>query len=166
LASTVVIDVSSQPERFVDARDWLLCRSGSQLFALSFADVIETMRALPVKAIAGAPAFVRGLSIIRGRPVPVIDIGRLLDTDAAECRRFVTLRAGSRTVAVATDEVVGVRAAASAAALDRLPPLLGGALDSIVAVGSLDADLLLCLQTARLVPPEVVERLDAERADA
>jgi purine-binding chemotaxis protein CheW len=37
------------------------------------------MRPLPIKPIAGTPGFVRGVSIIRGAPTPVIDLKALLD---------------------------------------------------------------------------------------
>jgi hypothetical protein len=45
---------------------WLLCRAGNLLCALPIEHVIEIMRPLPVEQIAGAPHYVRGLSIIRG----------------------------------------------------------------------------------------------------
>ena len=71
---------------------WLLCRAGSHCFALPMPHVIEIMRMLPIKSLVGAPPQVRGLCIIRGTPVPVIDAGLLFDEQGSSCERLVTVR--------------------------------------------------------------------------
>ncbi len=77
----------------------LLCRVRSWFCALPVVHVEETMRPLPIGPLAGAPDFVAGLSIIRGRPTPVVDTGALLGArDAATPRRLVVLRLGERRV--------------------------------------------------------------------
>ncbi|HZL19784.1 MAG TPA: chemotaxis protein CheW [Polyangia bacterium] len=134
----------------------LLCRVRSWFCALPVAHVEETMRPLPVGPLAAAPAFVTGLSIIRGRPTPVVDTGALLGArDEAHPRRLVVLRLGERRVALAVEEVLGVRAL-SGATLHRLPPLLSEAgRDAVSAIGALDDALLLALDAGRLVPQAV-----------
>src|ERR1700704_3300860 len=52
---------------------WLLCRAGMHLCAMPLAHVIATMRVLPIEAVSGAPSYVRGLCVIRGAPVAVVD---------------------------------------------------------------------------------------------
>jgi len=148
----------------------LVCRVGSRLCALPVEHVIETMRPLPVEPMAGAPRFVRGLSVIRGVPTPVVDAARLLgvteeesDLAAAPAAggRFVTLRAGERPVALAVDAVLTVRALAEPS-LHELPPLLrDAATDVVSAVSVLDAELLLVLRAARLVPGDLPPPLEA-----
>jgi purine-binding chemotaxis protein CheW len=140
----------------------LLCRVRSWFCALPVAHVEETMRPLPIGPLAGAPDFVTGLSIIRGRPTPVVDTGALLGArDAATPRRLVVLRLGERRVALAVEEVLGVRALPGAT-LHRLPPLLSEASgDAISAIGALDDALLLALDTGRLVPQAVWEAVAA-----
>jgi len=120
--------------------------------------VIETMRPLAIERLSGAPEFVSGLSVIRGMPMPVVDVGRLLGSTEAPPRRFVTVRAGHRTLALAVSDVAGVRTL-QADSLHTLPPLLRHAAAGIVpAVGALDAELLLVLQNAHIVPEEVWRR--------
>jgi purine-binding chemotaxis protein CheW len=124
------------------------------------ADVIETMRPQPIEAIAGAPGFVLGLAVIRGEPVPVVDVARLLGTESAQPRRFVTVRGARRPIALAVDAVLGVRAVA-ADQLSELPPLAGAvAAETIAAIGTLDAQLLVMLQAARVVPDAVFDLVE------
>jgi purine-binding chemotaxis protein CheW len=142
----------------------LLCRVQSRLCALPLECVLETMRPLPIEPLSGAPQFVRGLAIIRGEPVPVVDTARLLGTEETRPARFVAVKAGARRVALAVDSVLGVRSI-PAGSLQELPSLLGDAAADIVsAIGILDAELLLVLHSARLVPEEVWARLDADGA--
>jgi purine-binding chemotaxis protein CheW len=145
---------------------WFLCRAGTLLCAIPLDQVIETMRLMPVEPIAGAPRYVRGLCIIRGSPVPVVDTGLLLGDQATRAERLVTISAGKRTLALAVETVLGIRAIGTEAVND-LPPLLSdAATEAIAAIGTLDAELLLFLRTARIVPEDLLDRLDAEGAAA
>ncbi len=138
------------------ARDaFLICRTGATLCGLPVGLVIETMRPLPVEPLAGMPSFVRGLSVIRGIPTAVVDAGALLATrENAGATRFVTLRAGGRQVALAFEAVLGVRSL-SGASFEDLPPLLRDAGAELVsAIGTLDAELLIVLRSARILSDE------------
>jgi purine-binding chemotaxis protein CheW len=143
----------------------VVCRVGARICALPVEVVIETMRPLPIEPVAGVPAFVVGLAIIRGQPVPVVDAARLLGAVATEPTRFVTIRVRSRCIALAVDAVVGVRTI-DAGALGQLPPLLAGVgRDVITAVGTLDAQLLLVLESTRVIPIDVWSALDRAMAE-
>jgi purine-binding chemotaxis protein CheW len=141
----------------------LLVRSGPHICALSLADVVETMRPRPVEPLAGAPEVVRGLSLIRGAPVPIVDLAKLLgDGEGSVPTRFVTVRTGQRNVALSVDAVLGIRDIALAMQSD-LPPLLRDARREIVAaVSILDTELLLVLKAAKLLPEEVWDLLDRQ----
>lgn len=128
----------------------LLVRVGVSLGALPLATVIETMRPLPVEPVSGAPPFVIGVAVIRGEPVTVVDLGRMIDpTATGAIARFVTLRVGDRRVAVALQDVLGVRSIPEAD-LRRMPPLLSQAAAGLVsALGTLDRQLLMVLDCGR-----------------
>jgi purine-binding chemotaxis protein CheW len=137
--------------------------------ALPIAHVIETTRPLPIEPIRGtddqALAVVDGLAMIRGGPVPVVDARRLLGVSGAEVTRFVVLRAAQRRVALAVDAVLDVRRIA-AEALPGLPPLLGGARrDLVSAIGALDAELLIVLDAARVLPDDAWPAIDARSGE-
>lgn len=115
------------------------------------------MRPLPLERVAETREFVRGMSIVRGQAVPVVDARRLLGGDGTSSSgRFVTLRVGSRRVALHVDDVLGVRILAKDL-LGEVPPLLGDASAARTALGALDGRLLELLDTARLLPAELLE---------
>jgi len=128
----------------------LLIRAGNRKGALPLEDVIETLRPLPVERLPDMPAFVSGLAILRGSPVPVVDLRVLLGAGGAEpSRRFVAVRLAGRPVVLAVDEVLGVRDM-EPSAFQGLPPLLAEAgADSVSAIGALDRELLVLLQCSR-----------------
>jgi purine-binding chemotaxis protein CheW len=140
----------------------LFCRVNARLCALPLESVVETTRPLPCETVAGAPEFVLGLSVIRGAPVPVVDAGLLLGGKRSSPSRFVVLKVGERRVALAVETVVGVRSMASVA-LEDLPPLVRS-IDSemFVAIGALDAELLLVLTGGRIVPEDLLAGMEEE----
>jgi purine-binding chemotaxis protein CheW len=145
----------------LDRNRLLVFRVRSRLCALPVSEVVETMRVLPIAAIghterAYVSPFVLGAAVIRGAPVPVVDVGGLLENEggAAAHTRFVVVQiqesGGGRRVALAVEEVLGVRDVGS---LDELPPLLREARsETISRIGLLDAELLLLLRAGRLLP--------------
>jgi purine-binding chemotaxis protein CheW len=135
----------------------LLCRAGHFLVALPVDRVIETMRPLPVDRLGGPPPFVSGFSLVRGVPVPVVDVPALLGVaEAPPPGRFVTTDAGGRTIALAVSAVVGMRSL-TPDQLGALPPLLAQlGSDVVSAVAVRDAQALLLLEVARILPDDFV----------
>lgn len=141
----------------------LVCEVGRRACGLSLEHVVETMRPLPLEPLATAPAFVAGLSIVRGEPVPVLDLRRLLGSapSSEPAKRLVTLRFGSRSAGVLVDAVQGVRRIPDGT-LRSLPPLLGEASAEVVReIGRLDEQLLLVLEGGRIVPEAVWAALES-----
>lgn len=139
---------------------FLMVRAQGWRCALPLGEVLETLRPLPVSPVTGVPSFVRGVSIVRGEPTPVISLALLMGgTASPEPRRFVLLRVPERRVALEVDEVLGLRAL-SPEELGSVPPLLqGAAAGQLQVLGTLDGELLGALSTARLLPAETWTRL-------
>jgi purine-binding chemotaxis protein CheW len=77
-------------------------------------------------------------------------------------RRFLVVDLGERSVALLVEAVSGVEDL-PADGLEGVPPLLQEAAGrAIRAMGSLDRELLLVLEAARLVPEEVWQHLRGE----
>ena len=157
-----------------DSNRFLLCRVGSRIAALDIRDVWETMRPLPVEPLTGAPPFVLGLAIVRGLPIPVVDADRLLGSTVSSSKpfisaspaRFVSLKLGVRSAALAVDAVLEIRAL-PAGMLANIPPLLQEAGAGLVSgIGALDANLLVTLEAAPLVPDSVWNAIEFSKESA
>ena len=145
-------------------RPFFLVKSVSHICALPLLNVVETMRPLYVDPLKGAPAFVSGVSIIRGAPVPVLELGLLLgEPTSTPCSRFVLMRTELKYLALAVQHVEGLREV-DHSLLRKLPPLLKDAHPDLVeAFGVLDQHLLMVLQAGHIVPDEVWEMIESYR---
>jgi purine-binding chemotaxis protein CheW len=141
---------------------FLVCRIGTIPCALPLVGVLETLRPLAFETLTGAPAFVAGLAIIRGAPVPVIAGHYLVGSAPAAIGRWVVLRAGSHRVALGVDEVIGISPLA-AADVDAMPPLLRQSSAIVAQMGARDGELLLVLDATRVIPSELFELLEMRR---
>jgi purine-binding chemotaxis protein CheW len=145
---------------------WLLCRAGAVVCALAVEHVVEIMRLLPIERIAGAPKYVRGLSVIRGTPVPVVDLGLIISDRAPPATRLIAVRTATRTLALAVEAVTGISSVA-ADGFAQLPPLLrDAAADTVSAIAARDGELIIFLRAARLVPEQVLAQIDGGGAAA
>ena len=145
---------------------FFLLRSSSRICALPLACVVETMRPLPIRPFLGSPAFVPGMSVIRGTPIVVVDLGVLLGRqEPTIVSRFVTLRVGERRLALAVESVLGIKQVPESS-LQALPSLLRDSdLQLVDRVGVLDSDLLVVLQASRMLPDEIWHAMMAEEGN-
>jgi purine-binding chemotaxis protein CheW len=139
----------------------LICRVGDLLCAVPLALVGETLRPLPVEPLAGVPAYVQGVAIIRDRPTAVIDTAALLTDRTGSPSRFVTLTAGDRPIALAVDAVVGVATLPEDVTGALANILQSSRLAAVAAAGTLDGALLLALEGTRIVPDDVWDAMAA-----
>lgn len=113
---------------------WLRVGMGGDHYAFELLRVQEVVRVAPIVAMRGATAAVLGVMNLRGRIVPVFDLGRWLGTTG------VIADEHSRIVVVErADELIGVLVTAveDVATLGREhiePPLAGNAPGAIVGV--------------------------------
>ncbi len=125
--------------------------------------VSETLRPLHLRPVQAAPAFVCGLSVVRGAPVPVVDLAALIGKEStASISRWVTLRLGERRLALAVEGVLGIRDLEEST-LQALPPLLRDSNRGLIeAVGALDSELIMLLEAGRILPEEIWDALTKE----
>jgi purine-binding chemotaxis protein CheW len=138
---------------------YLLCRAEGVFLAIPVEQVHEIMRPLDL-VLAGGPAFLLGVAIVRGEPTPVLDAGALLGApESSAPARFVTIRGTERTVAIAVQEVVGV-VETSGDSFRSAPLLLASAeSDAVQALGALDGSLMVLLNAVRALPDETWQEL-------
>lgn len=144
----------------------LVVMVGARACAFPLHHVVETMRPLPIKPVAGTPGFVCGLSVIRGKPTPVVDRKVLLEKSEKNSNfgRFVTLKLDDQRVVIGVDSVVGLRNLDSAQQ-GQLPPLLRDVTtDLIESIGTRDEQLLLLLRTVSILPDEAWVAIETAKA--
>lgn len=113
------------------------------------------MRPLPIAPLAAPVAQVLGLALIRGSSLPVVDLAALLGLQGVTPQRFVVIAVAERHVALAVSAVLGLR---PMPATESLPPLTREAPNELIAaIGWLDAELLMVLDSARLMPEAWVQ---------
>jgi purine-binding chemotaxis protein CheW len=143
-----------------DAR-FLVVAAASRLCALNLSDVIETLRPPAIVTVAGAPSFVLGLALIRGHSTPVVDLGALLGGVTTDGQRLVTLRVGTRAIAVLVERVAGLHTL-DPKLLASAPRLLGDTTTAVASeLGALDSELLVLLRASRLLPSELWATLES-----
>ena len=138
----------------------LVFRAGPHLAAIGLEHVTVVARPLPVEALAGVPPHVRGICVLRGLPVPVVDVAVLLGGERAPAGgtdRFIGAGAGAQAAALAVDSVVGIRDLP----LDLLHDLSSVAGPACAAVGAVGREPLLLLSLGRVVPESVLAVLEA-----
>jgi purine-binding chemotaxis protein CheW len=136
----------------------LICRAGTARCAVPVRHVEETLRPLVCTSLADAPWYVRGVSVVRGRPTPVVILAELLGLEAQPTLpRFVTLRVAERRVALLVDAVEGVEWLEAEGSV--APLLRHAAQDVVESLGTLDGDLLMVLNAAQLVSAEGIAEL-------
>jgi len=146
-------------------------RVGAKVCVLPLEHVVETFRPLPVERLPDLPAFVPGLSIIRGQATPVVDVRTVLGSDDHRPpMRCISVSwetgKGRRDLALAVDAVLGLIELESER-LGELPPLMrAGAGESVKALSTTDDRLLLLLEHTRLLPEPIWRALEAREATA
>jgi purine-binding chemotaxis protein CheW len=133
----------------------LIVRAAGRLCGLPLTSVVEIMRPLPVQALAGLPAYLRGLAVIRGQPIPVVDVSTLLAGVAGDrIGRFLTMRGEGRPFSLAVEAVLGMRTV-DRGALRAIPELREPARELVDSVGALGTELLTVLKASRAFADEM-----------
>lgn len=134
---------------------------GQRRFGVPVERTREVMRPGRIEPVPDLPAFVRGVSIVRGHTTPIVDVGELLgEPGSAPIERLLLLRtSGDREVGLLVGTVHGVRPVPQG----DLPALLANAPRGVVQeLARLDGRLLTVLRATALVPPDVWARARPE----
>jgi purine-binding chemotaxis protein CheW len=137
-----------------DTSACLLVEAGAHLSAIPLADVVETLRPLPVERQPGMPEGVLGLAMVRGATVPVVDLAALFHDPPAPVSRWVLVQAGARAVALAVTSVLGVRALGEGAVAAGATTAAGLVAPAVAAIVEEGTRAVRVLDVAYLLPAE------------
>ena len=116
---------------------------GAEEYALPITQVQEIIRYTEPRGVASEAPWIRGVISLRGKIVPVTDLGaRLgLPTELAEDAKIVIVETEGETAGVIVDEVEEVLTVTS----EQLEPVPGGGADFIDAIAKIDDRLVILL---------------------
>jgi purine-binding chemotaxis protein CheW len=124
------------PEATID----LLCfQLGPEIYAFHMGDVQEIAHPPAITPVPGTPSYVKGLSSLRGKMVPIMDlkvkltiieIEKIPDTDKKRSRvtqraKIIIVRGPKGPIGIMADRIIGVRRVPGAA-LTPTPPHITG----------------------------------------
>jgi purine-binding chemotaxis protein CheW len=145
--------------------EFLTFRLGAEEYAIDILQVREIRAREPITAIAGSPAFVRGVIHLRGAIVPIVDLSTKLGLrDAAENAVTIIIMLSGRVLGVMVDAVSDV--ARLAAGDIRPAPAVPSALPSrfIRGIAPVEGRMLVVVDLARLLTEELLQQVAAEAA--
>ena len=89
----------------------VLFELGNETYGLDIATVREIIRMQPITKVPKAPAFVEGVINLRGKVIPVVDMGRRFDlatTQRGKANRIVVVSNEGTTIGIIVDAVTEV----------------------------------------------------------
>ncbi len=133
-------------------------------FGVPIGAVQEVVRPPEVTPIPEAPWFLEGVINLRGRIIPVMDLGRRLrlpPRPRTRATRIVIVEAGGRPVGLIVDAVLEV-VRLPQAAIEPPPPMISGiGVDYIAGVGKHRDQLLVLLDLAKVLDADDLRRAEA-----
>ena len=122
---------------------------GEEEYALPIQQVQEIIRYSEPRAVSSAEPWIRGVISLRGKIVPVFDLGlRLgLHAEPGQDQKIVIVETGAGTAGVIVDEVEEVLTVGA----DQLDEIPGAGSDAIDAIAKIDDRLVVLLNPDRLL---------------
>jgi purine-binding chemotaxis protein CheW len=139
-------------------------RLGEEQFGVPIGAAQEIVRLSEVTPVPEAPWFVEGVINLRGRIIPVIDLGRRLrlpDRPRTRKTRILIVEMDRRQVGLIVDAASEVLRLPPNA-VEPPPPMISGiGVEYITGVGKLGDQLLVLLDLAKVLHPEDLRRAEA-----
>jgi len=142
---------------------------GGEEYAVDILAVQEINRMMELTRIPQSPDEVEGVINLRGRIIPVIDLGKRFGLESKDLdvnSRIVVVEVHGKTIGFIVDRVHEVLRIASGI-IESAPPMVSS-IDSeyIAGVGKLDDRLLILLELSKLFGAEAVNAMDGAAAAA
>jgi purine-binding chemotaxis protein CheW len=100
-----------EKDTIANEKQMVLFDLGTETYGLDIASVHEIIRMQPITKVPRAPSYVEGVINLRGRVIPVIDIGKRFGfekTDDDKNKRIVVINIKDTTLGIIVDAVTEV----------------------------------------------------------
>lgn len=133
----------------MEEQQLVVFRIGSELYGIDIFRIHEIIRRRGITAIPGTPDHLLGLVNLRGKTVPVVDLGRLFGIDdspnAEDSERIVVVESEQGNIGLMVDEVREV-ATVSLESIDEAPEMLVSAcVEFIKGIAKRESELISVL---------------------
>jgi purine-binding chemotaxis protein CheW len=98
-------------ETMVAEKQVVIFELGSEIYGLDIATVHEIIRMQPITKVPKAPAYVEGVINLRGKVIPVLDMGKrfgMKKADDTKNNRIVIINIRDKTLGIIVDAVTEV----------------------------------------------------------
>ena len=98
-------------ETVITEKQMVLFELGTETYGLDIATVHEIIRMQPITKVPKAPFYVEGVINLRGRVIPVVDIGKKFSfekTEEVKNNRIVVININNTTLGIIVDAVTEV----------------------------------------------------------
>ncbi len=133
-------------------------------YGVGIASVVEIIKLQPITAVPRAPAFVEGVTNLRGKVLPVIDLHKrfgLPPADLTKHARIVVAQINGTPVGMVVDAVIEVRQV-DEQAIEPPSPLVTTVDSSfITGIAKVDERLIILLDLQKVLSPEEKSELGA-----
>jgi len=133
-------------------------------YAIEISTIQEIIRMQPITRIPNGPGWIEGVTNLRGRVIPVLDLRRRLGLQAGEVTRrcrIVVAELGGHTLGLVVDAVSEVLRLPAEAVEPPSSLVMTAECTYLRAVARLDERLVLLLDLARLLSPGEQDELAA-----
>lgn len=141
------------PER---TRQFVTFSVGAAEFGLPIECVQEVLRVGPITRVPQAPAHVAGVTNVRGRVLPVLELGPRIGAGPVELTkdsRIVTVEMEGRLLGILVDRASSVAAVADSAIEDPPGDVVSAEADYVVGVARVGARVIILLDLERVLAP-------------
>ncbi len=133
-----------------------------QIYGINIESVLEIIKMEPVTRVPGTPDFIEGVINLRGKVIPVMDLGRSFNMPHSRQTadtKVIVVEVGGVTVGVMVDSVSEVLCF-PVAGIESPPPVIAGAgVESLRGIALVDGRLIILLDLAKVLHDEERHRL-------
>ena len=162
--SVVGVEETVDAPSGADERQIVVFRLGAELYGVEIARVHEIIRMQPVTRVPRAPAFVEGVTNLRGQVIPVVDLRRrfgLPEVERTRASRIVVVDIGDQVAGVIVDGVSEVLRVSTASIEPPSPVVQGIDSEYLHGIAKLSERLVILLDLDRVLAREEHRALEA-----
>lgn len=128
-------------------------RIGGEEYGVEIGRVQEIVRVGQVTAVPNAPAYIKGVINLRGRIIPVLDLRKRLDLEAAaptKNSRIIVVEMGQKVLGLLVDSVAQV-VKIPASSVDAPPEDVEASRAYVKGIGKIDMRLIMVMELDRVL---------------